>query len=110
MSGKKKEDPAREWKLNLHVSSSLTFTYVRDLEGYRIERQMAPCRDDGRVRLWTRALCGCKCLSSEAKLWAWLAVSTHNVFEYVSSEAKHFYILSTIAERLPDDHQLCDLG
>lgn len=62
---------------------------------------MAQCSYAGRVWLWTRVLCGCKCLSSEAKLQAWVAVSTHTVFECVSSEAKHFYSLSTIADRIP---------
>lgn len=87
--------------MNLRVSSALTFAYVGGLEGEGMERQMVQCRDDGRVRLWTRVLCGCKCLSFGAKLQAWVAVSTHSVFECVSSEAKHFYILSTIADRIP---------
>lgn len=44
--------------------------------------------------------CVGKCLSLEAKHQASLAVSTHNVFEHVSSEAKHVYVLSAVAERI----------
>lgn len=65
---------------------------------------MAQCRDDVGVGGW---VCDCgqepcvgKCLSLDAKRQASLAVSTHNVFEHVSSEAKHIYVLSTVAERI----------
>lgn len=105
MSGKKKGSTAREWKLNLRGSSSLTFTHVGALEGYGIERQMAQCRDDvgacGGVCDYGQEPCVGQCLSLEAKRQASLAVSTHNVFEHVSSEAKHVYALSTVAERTP---------